>query len=231
MMYTNDTRIHSSTNAILAVFDVDKTMVRGDSFKWFCWFAGRSNGMGWRWLWRFAFDTLKHPTNLLDAGRLKRACLRICLVNHDKAALGALAKSFVDCVLLKRVRSAAADRLRWHKQRNHTIMFLSASPDLYLNDFGVRLGADRVVCTRFLDQDGHFTGELYSANCKGDEKRRRLLEQFPAGEIAWNQSYGYGNSTDDAYFLELLGNPVAVNPDRKLRKLAAQHQWTIETWS
>lgn len=221
----------SQSGARLAIFDIDQTLVRGDSFKQFCWFAARSNSIGWRWFWRVAVDALTHPTHIMDAGRVKKDCLKICLVNHDKAALTALAKSFVDRVLLNRVRSAAADRLRWHKQQNHTIMFLSASPDLYLNVFGVRLGADRVVCTRFFDQDGHYTGELYSANCKGDEKRRRLLEQLSPGEIAWNQSYGYGNSIDDVFFLELLGNPVAVNPDRKLRKLAEQRQWSIASWS
>jgi phosphoserine phosphatase len=81
-----------------------------------------------------------------------------------------------------------------------------------------------------LSQDGQFTGELFSANCKGGEKRRRLLETFPVDETAWDQSYGYGNSADDIAFLELLGNPVAVNPDTKLKKIALQRNWAIEAW-
>ena len=191
----------------------------------------RANGIGLRWLWRFALDALMHPTGILDAGLLKRSCLRICLVNNDKAALTTLVKNFVDKVLLKRAHSAAVDRLRWHKQQNHTIVFLSASPDLYLTDLGARFGVDRSICTKFLSLDGQFTGDLFSVNCKGDEKRRRLLEVYPGTEIVWDQSYGYGNSVEDVSFLELLGNAVAVNPDAKLRRIAVQRNWAIEAWS
>jgi HAD superfamily hydrolase (TIGR01490 family) len=230
-MAPNDISIKSPEKLKLAIFDIDETFVRGDSFKWFCWFAVRANGIRLRGLWRFAFDALTHPTNLLDAGLLKKWCLRICLVNHDKAALTTLVKTFVESVLFKRVRSAALDRLRWHKTQNHTIVFLSASPDLYLIDLGARLGVDDVICTKFLSQDGQFTGDLFSANCKGDEKRRRLRKVFPATDIAWDQSYGYGNSVDDVSFLELLGNAVVVNPDRRLKKLAVQRNWRVENWS
>jgi len=215
----------------LAIFDVDKTFVHGDSFKWFCWFAMSAKGIRLGSLWRFAAEILTHPSVLLDAGLLKRSCLRIGLTTNDRAELTALVKNFVDGVLLKEVHLAAADRLRWHKEQNHTVVFVSASPDLYLNDLGSRFGVDCVISTKFLNQEENFTGDLFSANCKGDEKRRRLLEACPGSEIAWDQSYGYGNSIDDVSFLELLGNAVAVNPDAKLRRIALERNWAIESWS
>jgi len=226
------TSISNSQVAVkLAIFDVDKTFVRGDSFKWFCWFAIRANGICCRKLGRFVLDTLMEPAGIFDAGRIKNLCLQLCLVTNDRSALTSLVRKFVDGVLLKRVHSVALDRLRWHKQQKHRIMFLSASPDLYLNVLGARLGVDGVLCTKVLTQDGRFTGELFSANCKGDEKRRRLMEECPGSDIAWDQSYGYGNSSDDVPFLGLFGNAVAVNPDAKLRKIAVQRSWAIEAWS
>ena len=214
----------------LAIFDVDKTFLRVDSFKWFCWFAVCAKGIRSDWLWRVAADTLTHPSVLCAPGLLKRSCLRIGLTTNDKEELTALVKNFVDEVLLKEVHLAAADRLRWHKRQDHTIVFLSASPDLYLNDLGSRFGVDRVICTNFLNQEGNFTGDLYSANCRGEEKRKRLLESYPTAGIDWQQSYGYGNSVDDVPFLDAVGNAVAVNPDHKLRKLAARRNWLVETW-
>jgi phosphoserine phosphatase len=109
-------------------------------------------------------------------------------------------------------------------------VFLSASPDLYLNEFGFRFGVDRTICTKFFSQDGMFSGEIYSANCKGEEKRRRLVDLYKSNEIDWSQSYGYGNSLMDVSFLEMLGNPVVVNPDRKLKQIAVERNWPVEQW-
>ncbi len=229
-MHSNESISNRQSNKVLAIFDVDKTFLHGDSFRRFCWFSVRQNGISLLRLWRFTLGAVMHPSCLLDAGQLKKVCLRICLANDDRISFAALVQRFVDTVLVKNVRIAAKDRLRWHKQQNHTIIFLSASPDLYLNDLGARFGVDRVICTKFLNQDRKFTGELFSANCKGDEKRQRLLEEWPATEIAWSQSYGYGDSVEDVAFLDLLGNPVTVNPDAKLRRIAVQRNWPIEVW-
>ena len=95
------------------------------------------------------------------------------------------------------MHSAATDSLRWHKQQNHTIVFSSASPDFYLEHPQSRFGVDRLICTKFISCDGEFTGKLYSENCKGEEKRRRLLEEFSDYAVDWDQLYGYGNSVED----------------------------------
>ncbi len=215
----------------LAIFDIDDTFVRGDSFKGFCWFALRAGGIKWSWRWRIPFDTLLYLTGYIEASLYKRSCLNMFLMHNDNASLKALANSFVDRVLLQRVYSTAVDRLCWHKQQNHTVVFLSASPDVYLTDLQSRFGVDLLICTKFTSGDGEFTGDIYSANCKGEEKRRRLVSEYSASEIDWDQSYGYGNSVEDVPFLEILGNPVAVNPDLKLRKIALQRNWPIEIWS
>jgi len=64
----------------------------------------------------------------------------------------------------------------------------------------------------------------------GEEKKRRLLAEFPDHDVDWDHSYGYGNSIEDVPFLEVLGHPVAVNSDRKLKKFALQRNWPIEIW-
>jgi HAD superfamily hydrolase (TIGR01490 family) len=214
----------------LAIFDIDDTFVRGDSFKWFCWFAARINRIQLGWLFQLPCAALLFMFGRLDAGLFKLSCLKALLAHRDGVALNTLTADFVERVLLKRVHTVAVDRLRWHQQQNHSVIFLSASPDLYLKELGSRLAVDCLICTKFLSKDGQFTGELFSANCKGVEKRRRLLETYPTAEIAWDHSFGYGNSADDVSFLELVGNAVAVNPDAKLREIATQRNWAIEAW-
>ena len=214
----------------LAIFDVDETFIRGDSFKRFCWFAVRINEIQLGWLFHIPRAALLYMFGRLDAGLFKLSCLKALLGHRDGVATNTLTADFVERVLLKKVHTAAVDRLRWHQRQSHSIIFVSASPDLYLKELGSRFGVDCLICTKFLSKDGQFTGELFSANCKGFEKRRRLLEAYPLAEIAWDHSFGYGNSVDDVSFLELVGNAVAVNPDVKLREIAAQRNWAIEAW-
>jgi|SRR5262245_6073054 len=215
----------------LAIFDIDETFVRGDSFKWFCWFAVGIYEIQLGWVFNLPRAALLYMFGRLDAGLFKLSCLKAVLAQRGGVALNTLTADFVERVLLRRVHAVAVDRLRWHQQQNHSIVFLSASPDLYLNELGSRFAVDRLICTKFLSNAGQFTGELFSANCKGVEKRRRLLEAYSTVEIAWDHSFGYGNSADDVSFLELVGNAVAVNPDAKLREIATQRNWAIEAWN
>ena len=231
VMDQNDEKVHLQGPLKLAIFDIDKTFVCGDSFKWFCWFALRRKGVRLRRLFGLALDTFMYLVGRLDVAAFKISLTKALLGSEEKAKLTAMTQEFLQCVLLKRVHTVAVDRLRWHKQENHLIVVLSASPDLYLNQLGTRFGADSVICTKFLDENEHFEGKIYGINCKGEEKRRRLLEEYAGCDVDWDQSYGYGNSAEDVPFLELLGNVVAINPDRQLRKIAAERNWVSETWS
>jgi phosphoserine phosphatase len=79
-------------------------------------------------------------------------------------------------------------------------------------------------------RDGHLTGELAGENCKGEEKLKRLSSEAALRGADWGASYGYGNSAEDIPFLQALGHPTAVNPDRKLKQTASQLGWKIENW-
>jgi phosphatidylglycerophosphatase C len=219
-----------SSRVTLAVFDVDETILRGDSFKWFCRFVAGANINPGR-LGRFMIDTVKYLSGRVDAGEFKSCCLKMFLKDIDQARLNVLTREFFDKILAGKLTQAGLERLQWHKQQQHRVVFLSASPDIYLKDLCSRLGGDALICTKFLDQEGSFTGELHGANCKGEEKRTRLLAEYASFEVEWAESFGYGNSDEDIPFLEMLGNAVAVNPSRNLKRVAQQRAWKIEIWN
>ena len=45
--------------------------------------------------------------------------------------------------------------------------------------------------------------------------------------VDWKNSYAYGDSYADLPVLNLVGNPIAVKPDEKLRHIAIRKQWEI----
>jgi phosphoserine phosphatase len=88
------------------------------------------------------------------------------------------------------------------------------------------LGEVGVIASRPEVEDGKYTGAL-EFYCYGEDKAVALREIAEAEGIDLASSYAYSDSITDLPMLEVVGNPVAVNPDRDLRKLAEKRGWQI----
>jgi len=215
---------------ILAVFDVDDTLTRGDSLKWFGWYVLTHCGLRISCLPVLALCSVKYLLGLCGAGEFKAAVLKMLLSGRSVSAAEDLAERFAAELLLGKRFEIGRERIRWHKERKHRIVLLSASPEIYLKTFASLIGADTLIGTRLVTRDGYLTGELAGENCKGEEKLNRLSSEATLHGADWGASYGYGNSVEDIPFLHALGKPTAVNPDRKLKQMASQLGWKIENW-
>ncbi len=215
---------------ILAVFDVDDTLIRGDSLKWFGWYVFKRGGLKTSCLPALVLCSVKYLFGLCGVGEFKAAGLKTLLSGTSVSAAEQLAEGFASELLMGKLFSLGTERIRWHQERKHRIVLLSASPEIYLKQFASLIGADTLICTRLIARDGYLTGALAGENCKGEEKLKRLSSEATLHGADWGASYGYGNSAEDIPFLQALGNPTAVNPDSRLKQTALQLGWKIENW-
>ena len=89
---------------------------------------------------------------------------------------------------------------------------------------------DDVVATRLEVRDGSFTGYLERPPLVG-EARSPWLRRYAAHAGAdLGASYAYADSHSDLPLLRTVGNPVAVNPDVALYRVAHRRRWPIEEW-
>jgi hypothetical protein len=75
--------------------------------------------------------------------------------------------------------------------------------------------------------DGLYTGNLNGPIVHGPEKAARVQELAKEREIDLTRSFAYTDSINDLPLLELVGNPVALNPDRQLRVVARRRGWQV----
>ena len=91
---------------------------------------------------------------------------------------------------------------------------------------GERLGADLAIGTQVGVEGGQYTGEiLFYAYGEGKADAMRTLALDRGYDLA--TSYAYSDSHTDLPMLEIVGHPVAVNPDHELRRIAAERGWPI----
>jgi phosphatidylglycerophosphatase C len=135
------------------------------------------------------------------------------LAGADSARVEEVAARFARHHLGRHLRSDVRARFDWHRHRGDRVVIVSASPDLYVREAGGVLGAHQVIATRLaVDDQGVLTGRYDGANCRGEEKLRRLLQWIDAEGAGADVLWAYGNSRGDLRMLDAAA--VGVNVGR-----------------
>ena len=103
------------------------------------------------------------------------------------------------------------------KKEGYKIYLISASPEFYLNEFYAIEEVDMIIGTRFLIDGGKFIRKMDGANCKGEEKVKRLKEVLKEKniEVDYENSYMFSDSLSDKPLLDLVGNAFLINYRKK----------------
>ena len=124
------------------------------------------------------------------------------------------------------VYAEAVDLIAEHHELGHDVVIVSASGAELVEPIASVLGADHVVATRMLVEDGKYTGEM-EFYAYGENKATAVRELAEKHGYDLERSYAYTDSITDAPMLDAVGNGFVVNPDRTLRRLAADRGWGV----
>jgi HAD superfamily hydrolase (TIGR01490 family) len=120
----------------------------------------------------------------------------------------------------------AVDLIELHRALGRKVFIVSSSPEEVVRPLSERLGPVEVIATRAKIEEGRYTGEL-EFYCYGESKAEAVREIAEREGIDLSGSFAYSDSITDLPMLEAVGNPVAVNPDRELRREAEKRGWQI----
>jgi alcohol-forming fatty acyl-CoA reductase len=124
---------------------------------------------------------------------------------------------------------SAVERLEHFRKHGHLLVFVTGGLDVFVEPLGRDLGAE-CISPKLAVRNGVFTGSLTTDAFTGALKADAILKHAGTHGIDLRGSYGLGDAIGDLAMLEAVGNPIAVNPDRRLAKVAAQRGWRIEQW-
>lgn len=207
----------------LALFDFDGTLIPGDSIVAFMIFLRKKGVMSAADSFSAFAAAVSYALGRMSEAESKSRAMRGLnrLAEDEKEKL---AREFVSSVLLPRVYPKAKECLKWHREAGRKLLLVTASTENYMSFVSEALGFDALLATP-MNPDG-----TVGANCKGEEKARRISRWLreQGARADFSASWAYGDSMSDLPMLRLCGHGVLVNPKGALIRAAGG--LPRETW-
>lgn len=119
------------------------------------------------------------------------------------------------------------ERLKNHVANNDYVMLVSGAFTPLLHAVTKKLPIKTIIGTEILYKDNVLDHRTPISHIQGPLKTIKIKEALQGQDIDWANSYAYGDSHSDLPVLELVGHPVAVQPEERLRTVAAKRNWEI----
>ncbi|MGD9021405.1 MAG: HAD family hydrolase, partial [Lysobacterales bacterium] len=129
--------------------------------------------------------------------------------------------------IARRVYPESRKLVQAHLARGHTVVVVSSATRYQLQTAADDLDIEHVLCTGLEVKKGKFTGAVEHPACFGRGKLDAAESMAEAHGIDLDQSFFYSDSHEDRLLLERVGLPRALNPDRKLQRLARRESWPV----
>lgn len=217
---------------VAAFFDLDKTLIAKSSTLAFSRPFFDQGLLNRRAVLKSSYAQFLFMLSGADAeqmDRMRRHITEMC-AGWDVEQIKAIVRETLDDIVTPLVFAEAADLIAEHSARGHDIVVVSASGEEVVAPIAAALGADHSAATRMQVRDGKYTGEI-EFYCFGDGKVDAMRELADRHGYDLAQCHAYSDSSTDLPMLECVGNPTAVNPDRRLRKTAAEKGWPVLTFA
>jgi HAD superfamily hydrolase (TIGR01490 family) len=210
----------------IAVFDVDHTITRHSTGRRLIE-CGRSAGLyGIRDLLRLPRIYLHYRAGTIQMSHLVGTIER--LKGHTRDHLEQLARECFDTRVVRDIMPGAMKLIEMHKERGDTVILATSSLDLVIEPIAEMLHVRHVLATKLEFRDGVSTGSLEGLPCFGPVKLRMTEEMIAELGGSLDRTTFYSDSHLDEPLLRAVARPVAVNPDRRLKRIALRNDWEVQ---
>ena len=214
---------------IAAFFDLDMTITKEDSFKYFLQKQYLSNVKNWKLIPHLFLWGVMRKIRFISLRKFKEKALYF-LKGCSELEIEAMGKKYFERYLIHNIRKKAIEKIEWHNRKGHFTCIISASPDIYLSSVSEYLKCNYYDCTKLLFKDNKFTGKLDGSDCSGFEKKTRIISIGIKEHLDLTISYGYSDNESDSPLFETVGNPIVISPSPLLYSISLSRGWQVETW-
>ena len=224
----DDTPARSAHRTPAAFFDLDKTIIARSSSLAFGKPFYKGGLINRTAIMRSAYAQFVYLVGGADHDQMERmrGYLQELCAGWPVEQVRAIVAETVHELIDPTIYAEAVELIAEHHLAGRDVVIVSTSGTEVVEPIGAMLGADHVLATRMVVDDGRYTGEIafYAYGSNKADAIRELAERQGYDLAA---SYAYSDSFTDVPLLEAVGHPSAVNPDKALRAHAAAHGWPV----
>ena len=211
----------------LAIFDLDNTLLNGDSDHAWGEFLCRK-GVVDAEEYRKANDYFyeQYKSGSMNIFEFLEFALRPLAANSNET-LAEWHAEFMQEVIQPMMLPKAAALLQKHRDAGEHLMIITATNRFVTGPIAARLNVPVIIATEPEQIDGNYTGQVTDIPCFHEGKVVRLNRWLKENSESLDGSYFYSDSINDLPLLEGVTHPVAVNPDERLSAIATERNWPI----
>jgi HAD superfamily hydrolase (TIGR01490 family) len=213
-----------------ALFDMDRTLVRKETASLYVRYQISIGEARWRDLLQVSWWVAQYTLGIVDAPAVAAKAAKSFAGTHEPA-FAARCDDWFTAWVEPHIAEAGRRAVETHRARGELLAIVTGASRHAASPLARRLGIPHVVASELeVDGAGKFTGRYVEPLCIGKGKVARA-ERFAAeAGFALEEATFYTDSCTDLPLLERVAEPVCVNPDVRLRRIAMQHRWRIEAW-
>lgn len=211
----------------LALFDLDNTLLAGDS----------------DYLWgRFLVE--QKLVDELEYDRENKRFLELYqqgkldiyeftefafkpLAANELETLNTLHKRFMAEKIIPIITAKSRALVEKHKAAGDTLIIITATNSFVTGPIAKEFGIDNLIATEPEMVDNRYTGKIAGTPCFQEGKITRLQQWLLDKNIAFENCIFYSDSNNDLPLLKRVKNPIVVDPDEKLEAYAKENNWPI----
>lgn len=213
-----------------ALFDMDRTLVRKETGSLYVRYLRSRGDATWRDTARVLWWVTQYTLGVIDAPKVAAQATRSLAAMHE-TVLAARCDDLFHRDVAVHVCDAGRRAVEEHRARGEVLAIVTGATAYMTRPLARHLDIEHVVTSELeLGADGRFTGRFVEPLCYGEGKLARARELARRTGFQLRDATFYSDSFTDLPLLEAVRNPVVVNPDPRLGRVARRRGWRVEQW-
>jgi len=211
----------------LAIFDLDNTLLNGDSdYLWAEFLVENKivDGENYQQTNQAFYD--QYLAGTMDIFEFLAFQLKP-LADNSLADLNHWRNNYLVEKIEPIILPTARALITKHQRQGDTLLIITATNSFITTPIAEKLGIPNLIATEPEMINGVYTGNVAGTPSYQKGKVKRLQEWLDTQDLTLEGSYFYSDSHNDLPLLELVEHPIAVDPDPKLQTVAQQRGWKI----